>query len=257
MRTAGLAVALALTLVGGCVAGEIGTPASGDDDDDVGSNPTTPTPRVNVSVDKPLLATELMTTNMVTITAQAAGGFAGPVMLNASVVDAGGAAMPGWTVTLNNPMVTLAAGGSATAVATIVVPAENKGLTGMLKVDASSSAGATTTMSTVNVANQVTFVMKLTGGNCTYPTGTLTVKVGTKVRWVNTETASRITIHMDRPVRDGLVHQDDPGSAPGAAYERVTALNANGALSGTSMSWYCHAPGPDLNGNNPKLLVVP
>jgi hypothetical protein len=254
-------IAIAAAVLGslaGCMVGDAPPGPSGDDDDGDGNgSDQTPTPRLVVSVDKATLSTELRTTNTVAVTLQASGGFSGAVALSASVVDGAGAAMPGWTATLDAPAVEVPPDGAATAVATVVVPAENRGLAGTLKIDATSSLGAQMASSEVSVANQITFAMTLTEARCAYPSGTLTVKVGTKIRWLNMTAANRIAIHMERPARDGLVHQDDPGSAPGEAYEQTTAVNGDGQLSGNPVAWYCHAPGADLGGNNPRLLVVP
>jgi plastocyanin len=218
-----------------------------------------PVPKLAVSVDKATIATELMTTNLITVSARGSDGFSGPVTLDASVVDGAGAAMAGWTVAWSSPTINVPLNGVATSVATLSIPSENKGLAGTMKINASSSLGMqpAVAISAIAATNQVTFPMKLANGQCTYPAGTQNIKVGTKVRWVNMETTGNITIHMDRNVRDGLQHQDDPGTPPGQAYERVTAVNDDGQLSDLPMPWYCHAPGPDKGGNNPKLLVVP
>jgi plastocyanin len=255
-------VAAVLLAVTGCVVGDA---AIDGDDDGTGSNPGNgsnqppppPTPRLDLTVDRPAMATELMTTNMITVTARAANGFSGQVALTAAVTDAAGAAMTGWTIALDTATIDVPLDGMATAVATLKIPALNTGLAATLKIGATSSLGAHTAQSTVDVVNQVTYAMVLNNGLCVYPpNGVTNIKVGTKVRWLNTDTQNRITIHMDRPVRDGLVHQDDPGSAPGAAYERTTALNGDGQLSGQAMSWYCHAPGPDTGAAH-QLRVVP
>src|SRR6187397_1898618 len=121
MRTPLLAAVLSFSLAG-CVVGDVTTGAG--DDDGPGSDPgpgSNPIPRLAITVDKPTMATELMTTNMVTVTAQASGGFSGPVTLTAAVVDAGGTAMPGWTISLNNATVDVPLDGTATAVATVKI----------------------------------------------------------------------------------------------------------------------------------------
>src|SRR5437899_2096210 len=97
MRTPLLAAALGLGLAG-CLVGDTGTPGSGGDDDtgsNPGSNPgsNTNTPKVSVTLDKTALSTELMSTNMVTVTVRGSGGFSGSVTLAASVVDAAGTPM--------------------------------------------------------------------------------------------------------------------------------------------------------------------
>lgn len=267
MRSAVLVTAVGLSL-GACLVGDAGAPGQTGDDDtggdpgpgssmDPGTN--TPTPKLAVSVDKATMSTELMSSNLITVTARGSDGFSGPVTLDASVVDGTGAAMPAWTVTWSSATIDVPVDGMATSVATLTIPSDSQGLAGTVKINASSSLGkqAGVASAAITAANQITFEMKLTGNKCTYPSGTRNIKVGTKVRWLNMETKANITIHMDRNERDGLVHQDDPGTAPGEAYERTAALNDDGQLSDSPMPWYCHAPGPDMGGNNPKLLVVP
>lgn len=248
MRTSFVAVAVSFSLAG-CLVGEVEGTGTGDDDDGSGSNPgsgSSASPKLEVSVDKPTLSTELLTTNMVTVMLRARGGFAGPVTLAASAVDAGGAPLPAWSVTLDNATVNMTADGTATAVATVKIPSDRPVLTGAIKVDATSSLGASTAMSNVTVANQLTFKMALNGGACTYPvtSGTITtISQGTKVRWINTDAAARITIHInDNNAIQGFVHEPDPGMAPnGGTYEQ-TASSATGTV-----TWYCHAPQDNVN----------
>src|SRR5947208_1424650 len=107
------------SLIVGCTVGDPGT--GGDDDTggpncgngvvdpgeqcDGGANCTADckipvVPKLMVTVDKPTISTQLFTTNMVTVSLQASGGFAGQVTLAPSAVDATtGNALAGWTVT--------------------------------------------------------------------------------------------------------------------------------------------------------------
>jgi plastocyanin len=203
-----------------------------------------------VTVDKPTINTELKSTSMVTVSFQASGGFSGPVNLTASVVDAANAPLTGWTVALDSSTVNLAADGSATAVATLTIPSENRGLAGTIKIDATSSLGTVNLTSTVTVQNQVTIPVSLNNNQCVYPpAGTIQMTVGSKIRFLNTATDDNITIHVDNGgnanTAPGVPHQSDPGSAPGTAYERTITGLAGG--DGT-FSWYCHAPGPNVGG---------
>jgi len=253
MRTPILAAALGLSLVG-CLVGDSGTASNGGGDDDTGSGSNTegsgsnsnPTPKLDVSVDKPTIATDLFSTNMVTVTLAASGGFSGAVTLAASAVDGAGAVLPGWTVTLDRSTVDVAANGTATAVATVKVPSDAVAAQGMVKIDATSSLGATTKMSTVNVAKQLTVNLTLNGTNCVYPAGmvgTVRVAQGTKIRWVNGDTTANITIHVTEPRITGLAHQQG-ATPPGGAYEETV-----GAGTGTT-DWYCH------NRNNPNNMLI-
>src|SRR5512144_3057679 len=126
MRTPILAAVLGLSLLGCLTVGDTGTPGTGGGDD-VGPGPgpgpgPTETPKVDVTVDKTAVATELKTANPLLVIVTGSGGFGGGVALTATVVDAGGVVLPGWTVDLSAPSVTLAADGTATAMATVRVP---------------------------------------------------------------------------------------------------------------------------------------
>lgn len=201
-------------------------------------------PRLDMVIDNPAVMTELKTTHMLTATLVGSGGFGGAVNLTATVVDAANVPLPGWTVTLDNATVNVPADGSVNAVATLTVPSENKGLTGTVKIEATSDIGPKSVSSTITALNQVTFGVTLNGGGtCVYPTaGTVRVTTGTKVRFLN-KAADNITIHIGGDTgnaRTGLNHQPDPGSATDTAYEQT--------MTGIGMvSWYCHAPGPTVN----------
>jgi hypothetical protein len=200
------------------------------------------TPAINLTIDKPAIPTELMTTHMITATVTGSGGFSGAVTLTATVVDtATNAPIPGWTVALDNATLNLAANGTATAVAVLTVPSENRGLNATVKFDANSSAGAKQVASTVTATNQITIPVTLNNGQCVYPAaGTINVIANTKVRWRNAATAN-ITIHVNGN-QNGVAHQPDPGSAPNTVYEQTITGNP-----GNAFSWYCHAPGPTVN----------
>ncbi len=282
MRIALLAALLGLSLVG--CAGQIGDAGGGGDDvapsPDCGNGAidtgetcddgattsgdgcsatcqTEATPRLDISVDKPTISTELMSTNMVTVTLTGSDGFTGAVNLAATLVNATDTPITAWTVALDTSTVTVPIDGTATAVATLTIPSDSKVLTGSLKIAATSSAGVGTFTSTsaVTATNQVTINMKLdANGQCIYPAaGTTNLVVGSNVRWLNTEAAdsgNRITIHINNGDQYGVPHQSDPGSDPGTAYERTLT----GTPAGT-FSWYCHAPGPDV-GNTLRLQPV-
>lgn len=269
MRTSVLATLLGLSLV--ACAGNI---SGGGGDDDVpetcgngavdpgedcdggeGCSATCTTiavPRLDISVDKPTIATELGTTNMVTVTLTSSGGFTGSVPVAATLVDGAGAAIADWIVAVNPPTVTVPADGTATAVVTFAVPTLKSALTGTLKIATTptgAEGGTTTFDSQITVADQVTVMMKLdANGQCEYPAaGTIQLKVGSKIRWFNNELAggSKITIHSNgiNGQNTGVNHQGDPGSDPQTAYEQTTSVVGQS-------QWYCHAPGPTVNGLN-------
>lgn len=263
MRTPLLATVLSLSLVG-CFVGDEGTAAPGGDDDDGQTNPP-PTGsnsgRVDVTFDKITLDTELKTANPINVTVKGSEGFSGPVNLSASIVDGTGAVVPGWAVTLSAPSVTLTADGTATAVAMVTIPAMSTGLTGMLKVTSTSAAksGTTAATSAITAAKTVTFNIKVDAtGKCVYPVdggntaAPVTVAVGTKIRFFNSGTANFEIHSFNKPL---IAHQgQDPGGTADPVTEANTAFEQTPSITGVT-SWYCHAPGPDLNTSNPRIVV--
>jgi|ERR1044071_6204997 hypothetical protein len=267
MRTPLLAVTLGLSLAGCLTIGDAGSSSTEGDDDGSGntqgsngSTGNTGTPKVDVTVDKPSISTELYTSNPVTVTVKGSGGFSGAVALSGSVVDANGTAIPGWTVEFSAPSVTLAANGTQTSVATLKIPGANTGLSGMLKITGASSAttGSNVASAPVTAMNQVTFSVKVDNatGKCAYTTesGTVAnpVKIsqGTKVRFFNTGTAN-LVIHSGGVIS----HQGqapngtaDPVTEPGTAYEQMPT--GTGAA-----TWYCHDPATDLGATDPRFTV--
>jgi len=115
MRTS-LVAAVAISLAG-CLVGEV-SPGGGDDDDTTPPDDTVPLPKLDITPDRATIATELGTSNMVTLTLRPGGGFTGSVALAASAIDAAGAPIADWTVTLDKPALDIAAGASATGVPT-------------------------------------------------------------------------------------------------------------------------------------------
>ena len=206
-------------------------------------------PRLDVTVDKPTISTELKTTHMVTVSLTAAGGFGGDVTLAPSVVDGTGTPLQGWTVVLDKTTVTLPTDGTGSAIATVTVPSTNKGLVGTVKIDVTGTGiPAKQVTSAVTALNQITFQMTLNGNNqCVYPpAGTVPVTIGTKLRWLN-KAASNVTIHVGGNANT-INHQADPGSPPNGVYEQTVTGNP-----GANISWYCHAPGPTVN----NLILQP
>lgn len=208
-------------------------------------------PKLDISVDKMTLSTELLSTNMVVVTLQGSDGFAGPVSLAGSVVDTADVAIPGWVVSLDNDSVDVAANGTAMAVLTLKIPSQTPVFAGTVKIDATSSLGAVTATAAVTVANQLSIPMAVGNGvTCGQAVNsTLTIAQGTKVRWVNRDPTKRITIHINNGL--GFVHEPDPGMSPaglpGDTYEQT------GVAAGVII-WYCHAPGNDVNRYNITLV---
>ena len=257
MRTSIFAAVLGLSLVG-CLVGDEGTSGStgGGDPSGTGSGSNTgsgtgsgsgsgmtPTPNLDVSLDKPTISAELLSSSMVTVTLHASGGFSGSVGVTATAVDAGSVAIPGWTVTLDKSTVDIAADGSANVVATVKIPSDSAVATGTLKVDTTSSLGPVSHTAAVNVTKQLTVNLTLNGANCVYPAamvGTVKVANGTKIRWVNGDAAANLTVHISAGI-GGLNHEQG-ATPPAGVYEQTVS-----ATSGTT-DWYCH------NRNDPKNM---
>lgn len=245
---------LGLVLATGCTVGDSGGSSDGTSGDGTGDGagdgvsvdaaPVVPDPTLSLSVDKPTVNTELAASSMVTLTITGGDGFQGLANVTATAVDAAGAPLVGWDVTLSAPSVTLASNGSGTVVATLKTPSETSSLTGSIKLDVTSAAAPATVTSAVTVANQISLSVNLNGQTCVYPTvNTAKVKIGTKVRLVNAATAGNVIFHVDGG-GTGMVHQQGAGTTPGTAYEEVVTDP------GTA-TWYCH----DRNQVNQRLTV--
>lgn len=199
------------------------------------------TPALAIKLDKPSIMTELRSTNMVTVTLTGSGGFGGQVTLAGSAVNDQSAPIQGWTVAFASPTVNVPVDGSVDVVATLTIPSENKGLAGMLKIDATSSLGMKSQSAPVMALNQVTLPVTMNGGLCVYSgvMGQTRVSVGTKVRMQNKGNDSML-FHSDGG-GVGVPHQDTAGTgtAAGGSYERTVSA------AGNAFNWYCHSPGPN------------
>ena len=274
MRTSFLAAFLGLSLV--ACTGVIGDPGPGGDDDDTVPGPNCgdavvnagetcddgnntsgdgcsaacsveASPALSVVVDKTSVMTELMTETMLTLTLTSSGGFSGPVTLTGSALNAQNAPIQGWALTFDAPTVDIVADGMSTVVATLKIPSENMGLAGTVKVDASSSLGATSTETAVTVLDQISLPMSLTGGLCNYPAvKAFTMTTGSKIRWVNNSTDT-IRIHIDGALQGDtkLDHEPAPGTPAGQVHEQT--------IGGVGLAgWYCH----DRDNKNDGRLIT-
>ena len=134
--------------------------------------------------------------------------------------------------------------GTAAAHATITIPTLNRGLSATATITATSSAGVSTAITAVSVANQYTIDVAVDAtGQCVYPPlGTTHLSVGTELRWLNTGPSAPFVIHADPNVA-GCPHQSPAApTPPGSSYTCT--------LSGPSapFDWYCHSPGPEVIG---------
>lgn len=265
MRTPLLAAFLGLSLAG-CLIGDSGSPGPGGDDgtggtggNGSGSDPTgggsggtSNTPDFSVAVDHAAMTTDLLSTNMVTTTVHAVGGYTGTVNLTAAIVDGAGAPLSGWKVTLASPSVNITANGDTPIVATVTVPAMSASLTGKLTVTATPASGSAKTVeSDITVNNKITIPMSLAGATCA-PTANpqITIAQGTTIHWVNADTTKRVVIHIQNGPNSngikGFAHEPDPGMTPATATTPGGNYDQTAGSAGV-ITWYCHAPGSDAD----------
>ncbi|HRC54459.1 MAG TPA: hypothetical protein PKU97_00990 [Kofleriaceae bacterium] len=214
---------------------------------------------LTVTLDKSTINTEYFTTHPIKVTLQGTNGFAGNVALAASVVDAAGVVVPGWTVALASASTTLAANGSAEVMATLTIPSASTAAAGTVKIVATSTAATVTVNTAVNTLKQITFNVTQAAGRCVYAPayGTqaapVPVLLGTKIRIVNKGPAT-ITIHGNAPIPHQSTAEGDK-LAIDAAYEPAIRT-----ASVTPGQWYCHAiTGGTASGGsnqNPHVLIM-
>jgi hypothetical protein len=208
-------------------------------------------PRVDVSIAGPI-TTELMTVNPALVTVRGSNGFAGTVTLAIQALDPSGNVIPTWTVALDDTSIDVPLDGSAQTNATFVVPAKRVRLDGTIKVTltVAGADGTHTATSAVTVRDQVSWATRVPAGttSCMYPAngGTtvnpVVIALDTKVRLVNSG-GTALQFHAS-----GIMTHPAADTPPGGAYEQVpTGVG--------TMSWYCHAPGPNLGADNPTFVV--
>jgi len=192
---------------------------------------TQTTPRVEASVDKATVSTELGKTETLTLTVQSMNGFAGTVTIAPSVMD-GTTAVTGWTLTPNPATVTLTDGSSQTVQLSVKVPTDTASLAPSVKVDLTSSAATATVSSAFTVAKQVTILIASGTGTGAPHTGLpstntpLRIRTGTKLVFHNADGIQHV-IHGD----GGIPHENTAAGQPNTDYT-VTVSN--------DATWYCH-----------------
>ncbi len=224
--------------------------------------PVVATPKVAVTLDRATISTELLSSELITVTITGTGGFAGPVTLVATVVNAAdNTPVVGATAVFSQPSVTLTANGSTVSAITVKLP--NKAPAAVkVNVSATSSAPAADVSSALTVANQVTLVIKKSGnGDCSYADAPdIEIRVGTMMRFKAGDTIPNLVIHSEG-LGQGVPHQqrdgdNTPNLALGDVYQKMSGPSVG------AFSWYCHTPGPNLDGdmdpntNNPRVSVV-
>ncbi len=264
MRTRSLAAALSLSLLGCVGTVDTGTPTNtqmppggntgnpvntgtgGSDPNPTGQGPGSDNggpkadPKLNVSLDRTAVATELGKKEIVTVTVTSVDGFTGEVDVAPSVLDAAGAAIPGITVE-GDATVTLAAGATKTTMYTISVPTNATGtaLSGTVKFDVMSAAGAKELSTTLSVAPVLTvdYAAGLAANTKAHPFAgqTISVKKGATIKLHNADSAVHITHGQTFP------HETTgaTGGLAGNTYQ-VTTANIDAGKTGVLG---CHSHG--------------
>lgn len=248
-----------LGLVAACDVGSTGSNGNGTSTPDApgggggggGELPDAPVaqPKLAMNVDKATVATELYTTEKITVTLVGSDGFAGNVTLAAQVVDGQNAVLAGFTATLAAATLNVPQNGQAATTIDVVVP-YNAPATATVKITAASTVGEKTGQTALSIAKQFTLKIENDGNDrCKYPATAVAnrmVTVGTKVRFLNAANTP-LQIHVDGGV-PGVAHQE-AAMANGQAYVQTPAAVGSGVI-----GWYCHAIGPVVD--NLKLQVV-
>jgi len=171
-----------------------------------------------------------MTSEVVVVTATSTMGFTGDVAINPTVVDTNGVAIAGWTATAMPATLTLADGGSQTAMIQVKIPSDSAALAANIKIDLTSTAAPASATSAFTVQKQLHIPIEAgTGTLVPHPhpglATSINVKTGTSVIFVNNDTIVH-RIHGD----NGITHEPND-LAVGGTYTQI--MTADG-------QWYCH-----------------
>ena len=239
-----LALSTTMFLATGCTPGDI-TGGGVDDPDpqpgspDAGSTvdpaDAAPPPDYAITVSPPLGAIKLAESTEFTVAVQPEHGFTGDVTLTVT------GALPSWQVEfLPSPVISVGAGGVATATIKVTVPSDGEVAadgTGIstLTVQAEAAPGPRSQDVSVNVENL--FVVSIpngTGGNAVHPfPGTARIRMGAAFSILNADGTPH-RIHSDSGGA-GFPHQD-------ALMSQGEAYTVNITSTG-DYRYYCHAHG--------------
>lgn len=187
------------------------------------------TPRVQASVDKTAVSSELGKTETLMVTVQSMNGFAGTVNINASVLD-GTTALTGYTLTPSPASVTLEPGSSQQVELKVKIPTDAAALSPSLKVDLGN--GVTTT-SAFTIAKQLTINIPAGTGTTSNhlmlpsPNAPIRVRAGTKIVFHNADGTNHV-IHGN----GGIPHENTALGQPNTDYVVTPSGDA---------TWYCHS----------------
>jgi hypothetical protein len=188
-----------------------------------GGGGTTTTARLQASVDKATISTELGKTETLVLTIQSMDGFAGSVPVTPVMEQ-------GYTVTATPSTVTLTAGGSATVNVEVKIPTDAASLSPQLKLDLGGSSPTSVT-SALTVANKYTVMIPAgtgTGAHNGIPRTAVSLRSGATLVFHNSDGIQHV-VHGDM----GVPHEDTTaGGMPNSDY-MITVSNDG--------TWYCHS----------------
>lgn len=251
MRSLLLATLIAFTPA--CVAditgGQTGTGGSGGGDngggDNGGGGGSANNGKVATTVDQSTVSTTLGTTVTLTYTLTSQNDYAGTVTLTPSVTDAGGTAVPDWTLTADQPSVALTANGTATVVLTAKIPTDDMELAPRVKLAVSDGTSSADVATMFTIENRVVVDLAAVGNTPPHldwgmNNSVMKIRAGAAITFHNSDTVAH-EIHSG----GGVPHESGPLN-PGQDY---TTMNVT-----DDATWYCHAH----EGNaaiNRKILV--
>jgi hypothetical protein len=229
--------ALIAVLLTGCVV-NVGGSTGGDDNTGDDQNPT---PKLDVSVDKDTVATELGKMDMVTFTLTGSGGFGEDVQLAATLTDA--TSMPVTAITMTGPTtLTVPQNGSATAtyMLTSTMNASGADIAATLNLAVTSTLGPASKTSAINLAAvysvHYTDGTGVTVANHPLRAMALTLKRGAILRIYNDDNSAQHVTHAD-----GVWPHQDPRNDPTTALAGTHYdINTNIAPVGSTGSVGCH-----------------
>jgi len=193
--------------------------------------PAGPTPAITGVISPGSISTSLGTQNHYLVKV-ASCGYSGTVTLTPKGAPAT------WTLTMDPPSKTLALNGVAVAQLTVTVPTDGDSGLHSVTVDAAASGANTAAPSAdLDVAKEfaIHFAPDGTGaGAHAFLPQNLTIRLGTKLRFISDDSTASHTIHAQNPAA-GFYHESDPGISQGGEYDLTASDTVTNALI------YCHS----------------
>ena len=192
--------------------------------------PAGPLPAITGAMSPALIKTSLGTQNRYLVKVLSCG-FSGNVTLTPNGAPAS------WTLTMDPASVSLALDSVAVAQLIVAVPTDGDSGLHPVAVDAAASGANTAALSAdLDVAKEfaIHFAPDGTGGAAhAFLPALLTIKVGTKLRFISDDSAALHAIHAESPGA-GFFHQPPPGMGQGGEYDITASATVDNTLV------YCH-----------------